>query len=122
MSYARCMMKRTSSAKVLLLPMLAVCLTACSTLSENAKQWSETAKAEEAAKVVQSDVHTPDIPKHLVKCLDKKAAKADSADQAVANELLTADERKACAKAILAWYKEIQAANKKAKVASAVRK
>lgn len=67
----------------------------------------------EAAKVVQSDVKTPDIPEHLAKCIMRDPKPGATADQVVANTLLTLDERKACAKAILAWYKQIQKANKK---------
>ena len=61
-----------------------------------------------------NDAKTPDVPLHLVKCIEKEPPKAATADARVVNLKLTADERKACAKAILAWYKQIQAANKPA--------
>jgi uncharacterized protein YeaC (DUF1315 family) len=71
------------------------------------------ATAELVPKVVQSDVKTPDIPAHLVKCIEKPPLAGKTADEKVTNLKLTAEQRKECAKAILAWYKEIQKANKK---------
>jgi hypothetical protein len=58
----------------------------------------------------------PDVPKHLVKCIDSapKNPPEASADQKVTALKLNADERRACSKAILAWYKKLQAAEKAA--------
>ena len=94
---------------------LAVCLTACSMISDDAKAHTALAEAVEAPKKVPlaNDVKTPDVPKHLVKCINKEPPKGKDANEMVTNQILTAEERKACAKAILAWYKQIQAANKK---------
>lgn len=93
---------------------LGVSLTGCSSLSDEMAGWSQAAKEVKAAEVVSSDVKTPDIPAHLVKCIQKDPKPGATADQYVANLQLTNDERKACAKAILAWYKDLQKANKRA--------
>jgi putative chitinase len=47
-----------------------------------------------------------------------RAEAASTADKKVLALKLTAEERKACAKAILAWYRQIQAANKQAAAGS----
>lgn len=88
---------------------LAVCLTACSDLWEVSK-----AELPKDVAVLQNDARTPDIPAHLVKCINTAPKPGKTADEVVTNLKLTADERKACAAAILAWYKELQKANKKA--------
>ena len=111
------------SASVLALTLTAgVFLTGCSSLSEDVASWSQAQKEVKAAEVVSNDVKTPDIPPHLVKCLQKDAKPGATADAYVANLQLTNDERKACAKAILAWYKDLQKANKRADVRPAVKK
>ena len=61
-----------------------------------------------------NETKLPDIPGHLVKCIEKEPPTATTADKKVLALKLTADERKACAKAILAWYRQIQTANKTA--------
>lgn len=85
-------------------------LTGC---SELLAEMNAQAK-EPVPQVVQNDAKMPDVPPHLVKCIEAAPKPGATADQKVANLKLTADERKACAKAILAWYKTIQAANKQA--------
>ena len=65
-----------------------------------------------------SETKLPDIPAHLVKCIEKEPPAANTADKKVLALKLTAEERKACAKAILAWYRQIQAANKQAAAGS----
>jgi len=96
---------------------LAVFLTACSELL-----------AEQQATLVLSDppklseTKLPDISPHLVKCIAKEPPTAATADKKVLALKLTADERKACAKAILAWYRQIQAANKLASSAETPKK
>ena len=67
---------------------LAVCLTACSTLTEEAKQAAaaqELAKAEALAKADRPDL--PEVPPELKACIKQKG-KADtaSADKIVASE------------------------------------
>lgn len=50
---------------------------------------------------------------NLVKCVEAvQQPKDKSANAKVAALHLTAEERKTCAKAILAWYKKLQAAEK----------
>jgi hypothetical protein len=66
----------------------------------------------------RTDTKLPDIPSHLVKCIEKEPPAANTADKKVLALKLTAEERKACAKAILAWYRQIQAANKQAAAGS----
>lgn len=66
--------------------------------------------------VAVNEVKTPDVPPHLVKCIEKQPAAGKTANEKVINTKKTADERLACARAILAWYKQVQAANKKAEV------
>jgi hypothetical protein len=84
-------------------------------ISDDAKAATALAGTAEAPKAppLSNDVKTPDIPKHLVKCIEKEPSKGATANEMVTNQILTAEERKQCAKAILAWYKQIQAANKK---------
>ncbi len=64
---------------------------------------------------------TPDVPKHLADCIVKDPKAAANASQWAVNAKLTLAERKACAKNLLAWYKQIQKANKEASAASAKR-
>lgn len=54
----------------------------------------------------------PDIPAHLVKCIGTapKTPPGATANDKVAALHLTSEQRKDCAKAILAWYKRLQAA------------
>lgn len=93
---------------------LGASLTGCASLSDDVAVWSQAQKEAKVAEVVNNDVKTPDIPPHLVKCIQKDPKPGATADQYVANLQLTSDERKACAKAILAWYKDLQKANAKA--------
>lgn len=93
---------------------LGASLTGCANFSEEAAAWNQQAKEQKAAEVVSGDVKTPDIPPHLVKCLMKDPKPGATADQYVANLHLTNEEKKVCAKQILAWYKELQKSQKKA--------
>jgi len=65
---------------------------------------------------------TPDVPKHLADCIMRDPKAAANADQWVVNAKLTLAERKACAKQLLAWYKKIQDANKKASAAATAKR
>jgi hypothetical protein len=93
---------------------LAVSLTACSELL--ATETQAAAVLSDPPKL--SETKLPDIPGHLVKCIEKEPPAASTADKKVLALKLTAEERKACAKAILAWYRQIQAANKQAAAGS----
>lgn len=93
---------------------LAVSLTACSELL--ATETQAAAVLSDPPKL--SETKLPDIPSHLVKCIEKEPPAANTADKKVLALKLTAEERKACAKAILAWYRQIQAANKQAAAGS----
>src|SRR5262245_23740924 len=104
--------KRLSAAAAAMT--LAVSLTACSELL--ATETQAAAVLSDPPKL--SETKLPDIPGHLVKCIEKEPPKADTADKKVLALKLTAEERKACAKAILAWYRQIQAANKQAAAGS----
>lgn len=108
---------KSSKFVVLLLALTtSVSLTACSTLSDDAKAWTALGRAPDPreAEVVTNDMANPppDIPPHLVKCIEKKAPAGKTANDKVTNELKTADERRFCMKAILTWYKELQRAEK----------
>lgn len=46
----------------------------------------------------------PAIPPHLVRCVKGAAKAGGDTDEMVLNELLSADERKACSLAIIEWY------------------
>ena len=100
-------------ALLALVATIAVSLTACSDLLKE----QDKLASELAPKVVQNDVKTPDIPAHLVKCVQAPPKPGETANEKVVNLKLTAEERKKCAVAILAWYKEIQKANKTASAA-----
>lgn len=117
-SFLRCL------AISLLAAMASASLTGCGTISSDAMAWAEAAKeqekAAEVAKAVPSKADsTPDVPENLARCVVKDPKPGATADQYVANMALTLDERKACAKALLAWYRSIQAANKKTAAATA---
>lgn len=66
--------------------------------------------------VVHSDAYYPDIPPHLVKCLDKKPRPGETADEKVTNRIATEKAKAACSKAILKWYEELQASKEKGAV------
>lgn len=107
----------------LVVTLTAVSLTACSTLLED----MTAANAALPPAVVANNAAVanpaplpapklPEVPPHLVKCVEAapktpptKSGKA-TANEKVAALKLTADERKECARAILAWYKRLQAA------------
>ncbi len=121
----------------------------CSTLLDDANLWTAAAKEREIAAAAvtpaANDAKTPDIPPYVAKCvryglaLSKQkqaqakakktaqkapaegqgAAATPSADTLVLAELQTKDERDKCAAAVLAWYKQIQEANRKAAAAKA---
>jgi len=94
---------------------LAASLMGCSSISEDVKTWGLASTPAQAAEVKAAETKVtelPDIPPHLQKCIDKKAKAGKSADQKVLNEIQSADEKRACMRAILAWYKELQAAEK----------
>lgn len=143
-------LERMKSTLVISLAMtLAVSLTACSTLLDDADLWTVAAKEKEIAAVappaaaVEPAKVTPEMPAHVVKCvrdglaaaakqkpavkkvktltIDPKAPTAaqggavePSADQLVLAKLKTEEERRKCAAAVLAWYKTLQEANRKA--------
>ena len=80
---------------------------------------AEANKVLPAVQVAEAVPKLPDILAHLVKCVE--AAPQHAAEgKATANEKwrlalhLTAEERKECARTILAWYKRLQAAVKAA--------
>lgn len=62
----------------------------------------------------------PDLPPNIVACLKKneelrqkaKAKGVSTADEMVLNEVQSEDERNACTKAMLDWYRGLQKANK----------
>ena len=89
---------------LLLLTATAVCLGACSMLSASGKE-------EPSVKIVSNDAHLPDVPKHLAHCVQKQPAAGDTADQMVLNRVEVDEERRACGRALLRWYTEVQAAN-----------
>ena len=62
---------------------------------------------------------SPDIPPHLVKCINRDVKKGETANDKVVALKQAAEERKVCAQAILAWYKSVQAEQKK--VAAAIK-
>jgi hypothetical protein len=100
-----------------------VCLTACSDLLKEAEASQlVAAKPEVVAPVVaaQSEAkRMPDTPPHLVKCIQRDVKKGETANDKVVALKQAAEERKACALAILAWYKSVQAEQKK--VAAAIK-
>ncbi len=67
----------------------------------------------------KADEATPDMPEHLAKCIVRNPKPADNANQWVTNAKLNQKERTACAKNLIAWYKELQKANKEASAAAA---
>ena len=141
-------MLKDASGRLIRLPLaiiLTASLTACSTLLEDATVWTalaadqaakEQAKEVAAAKAappVEAKIKVPDIPPYIEKCVRyglalqkqkqavQKAAtteKKPTADELVLQEVKTADERAACDKAVLDYYRTIQRANgQKQKVA-----
>lgn len=109
-------------ALLALLAMPSVFLTACSDLLKEAQaaQLAEAPKpAEPAAKAAVADIKSPDVPAHLVKCVNRKPAKADGADGKVIALKQNKEEIQACSKKILEWYKSLQAEQKK--VAAAIK-
>ncbi len=114
MSYSKFATSTRRFALRALVAMLAVCLTAC---SDYLKEWDNEALGQaqpKPAPVAEAKPATPDIPPHLVKCIEKTPPPGKTADEKVKAITKTDAERKACAKAILAWYKEVQKANKTA--------
>lgn len=101
---------RWNSGPRLLAVTLAAFLTACSTTSES------DSKAEAVKSKVYSDYRSlpPDFPPHLVRCLTRRPEAGTTADQMVLNQSLALDERDACARNLLAWYKTVQGAGQKA--------
>jgi hypothetical protein len=99
---------------------LAVSQTACSTLLEDVTGPNAALPPAVAAQANPAPLPAPklpEIPPHLVKCVETapktpptKDGKPATADQKVTALKLTADERRLCSKAILAWYKKLQAA------------
>ena len=116
--------KRTKAyALSALLATASVYLTACSDLLKEAEAaqlaGSTPRPAEPAAKAAVADVKSPDVPAHLVKCVNRKPAKADGADGKVIALKQNKEEIQACSKKILEWYKSLQAEQKK--VAAAIK-
>jgi hypothetical protein len=99
---------------------LAVSQTACSTLLEDVTGPNAALPPAVAAQANPAPLPAPklpEIPPHLVKCVETapktpptKDGKPATADAKVAALHLTAEQRRECAKAILAWYKRLQAA------------
>jgi hypothetical protein len=90
---------------------LAVSLTGCSSFLELAQE-AEAKQVVPAAAVAEAQPK-PDIPPHLVKCIEKEKpvpAKA-TADALALHQKERAEFKKACGKAILQWYKEVQKAD-----------
>jgi len=85
--------------------MAAVCLTACSTL------YAKKDDAPEPRFALVNDYRTPDVPPHLERCIKQQPKGGATADELVVNRMQTDAERKACAEALLKWYKDLQAAN-----------
>jgi hypothetical protein len=82
-----------------------VCLTGCSTL------YAKKDEPRGPTFSLTNDYHTPDVPPHLVKCIEQQPKGGATADELVVNRMQTDAERKACSEAILKWYKDLQAAN-----------
>lgn len=131
--------KRLSPCALLLTSLiLTVSLQGCSTLFENAQAWSElkqeTAVTQTVAEAApEPKAATPNMPPEIERCVRyglaaAKVAKAKkdgtklSADELAIAAMKSADERAACARAVLAWYRTIQEANKKAAAAKGARK
>lgn len=88
---------------------LAASLTGCSTPSDGASSPELQVKP-----VVSNDAKTaPELPPHIVKCLNKQPEPADNADAMVLNQLAADEERRACSLALLKWYRGLQAAQAK---------
>lgn len=67
-------------------------------------------EAPQKANLLTGDAPTilPDMPPHLVKCINNKPKAGKDANEKVANHIKAADERKACMKAMLDFYKQVQ--------------
>lgn len=74
---------------------------------------ADVAKEEVKAAVADPGQPPPDIPANLVKCIEKPTPPGKTADEKVRKELMTADQRRECMRAMLAWYKEYQKAEAK---------
>ena len=122
----------------------AVSLTACSNAYDAAALWAEQARLLEARAEVVAEVKAeaapqPDIPPFIKVCLTHGAARnkvnqkkamsvqgkgpAPTADELVAAELQSTEERNKCTLALLEWYRSVQKQQKKAgpKIASAAK-
>lgn len=95
--------------------MAGVFLTGCSTLSESVKEAQAKELAKAGAKVIVSnDFRAPDVPKHLQKCAEQKPVPGTTADEVAINTMLNDEERAACYRALLKWYKGVQSATSEA--------
>lgn len=115
LSYARSTM---SFARASILLATSACLTACSPLLADVNNHANFQPPQEEAQKASlpaSEITTsslPDMPPDLVKCIDRRPKAGKTADEKVTALSQTAEQRRACMKAMLDFYRKIQAAEK----------